>query len=191
MFEFTTITCLKILIILSALLAISVYNPVHSVLFLVVVFIYVSILLLFLGIEFLAFAFLVVYIGAISVLFLFVVMMLNIQSLRQQPNTPLIFIGIVISFISYTIATWFSDVFHITIQSPLHFRPLTIESQSNLVNIGVYLFKQVPLSFLCVGLILFVAMCGAIILTLHHSSGIRRQQIFQQNAQKQFILLPK
>jgi len=191
MFEITTVLTLKILITLSALLAISVYNPVHSVLFLVVVFIMVSILLLFLGIEFLAFAFLVVYIGAISVLFLFVVMMLNIQSLRQHLNTSLLFIGIVLTFISHTFSFWFSDVFLITILSPLHFRPLTVESQSNLVNIGVYLFKQVPLAFLCVGLILFIAMCGAIVLTLHHGSGIRRQLVFQQNARKQFILVPK
>jgi len=106
-----TVLSLKILITLSALFAISVYNPVHSVLFLVVVFILVSVLLLFLGVEFLAFAFLIVYIGAISVLFLFVVMMLNIRPLRQQPNTSLVFIGIVVAPLSYTITFCFPMFF--------------------------------------------------------------------------------
>jgi len=182
---------LKVIITLFALFAISVYNPVHSVLFLVAVFISVSILLLLCGVEFLAFAFLVVYIGAISVLFLFVVMMLNIQSSRQSSNTSLFFISISVGGISYTVAYWIADVFLTTIQSSLHFFPPTTNSRGNLITIGIYLFEQVPLSFLCVGFVLFVAMCGAIVLTLHHATGIRRQQIFQQNSQRQFILLPK
>jgi len=132
----------KILVIISAILVVSVRNPVHSVLLLVSVFINISGLLLLLKIEFLAFVFLVVYVGAIAVLFLFVVMMLNIR-----PNTTTISFFSLFNFLTALGVAYFFSLnyfpgYIILFISYNPFAPLNIDNYTNLAIIGNYLFTH-------------------------------------------------
>jgi len=171
----------KILVIISAVLVVSVRNPVHSVLLLVSVFTNISGLLLLLKVEFLAFVFLVVYVGAIAVLFLFVVMMLNIRS----NTTTTSFFSLFNFLTAFGVAYFFSLNYfpgYITLFISYNpFTPLNIDNYTNLAIIGNYLFTLGWFPFIMSSFILFVAMCGAILLTLSHSQGIRRQEIANQN----------
>jgi len=177
---------LKILALVSAVLVVSVHNPVHSVLLLVSVFINVSGILLLLKVEFLAFVYIVVYIGAIAVLFLFVVMMLNIRPTLRTQNSSFVFILLLGIIITIELITFQSNSFFDTVISPFSyiFQPLIYDTPSNLSVIGTFLFTYGALPFLLSGFILLVAMFGAILLTLSHSEGIRRQVILEQNIRK-------
>jgi len=181
MFEVYYFFLFKILALVSAILVVNVYNPVHSVLLLVSVFINISAILLILKIEFLAFVYIVVYIGAIAVLFLFVVMMLNIRPNIRSQNSSFVFIWMLGILITIELITFQSNSFFDTALSPFNFQPLIYDSPTNLNVIGTFLFTYGALPFLLSGFILLVAMCGAILLTLSHSEGIRRQVIGEQN----------
>jgi len=176
----------SIIIIISSLLVIISKNPIHSVLFLILVFFNTSILFLFSNAEFLAMVVLIVYIGAVAVLFLFVIMMLdiNITKLRQTFLNYLP-IGLFVGFIILL------ELFYVVSQSKLNFVQTSsidnnISSQilDNTKIIGNILYTDYFLLFQISGIILLVAMIGAIFLTIRKREGIKKQNIYKQILKK-------
>ena len=176
----------SIIIITSSLLVIISKNPIHSVLFLILVFFNTSILFLFSNAEFLAMVILIVYIGAVAVLFLFVIMMLdiNITKLRQTFLNYLQ-IGLFVGFIILL------ELFYVVSQSKLNFVQTSsidnnISSQilDNTKIIGNILYTDYFLLFQISGIILLVAMIGAIFLTIRKREGIKKQNIYKQILKK-------
>ena len=176
----------SITIITSSLLVIISKNPIHSVLFLILVFFNTSILFLFSNAEFLAMVVLIVYIVAVAVLFLFVIMMLdiNITKLRQTFLNYLP-IGLFVGFIILL------ELFYVVSQSKLNFVQTSsidnnISSQilDNTRIIGNILYTDYFLLFQISGIILLVAMIGAIFLTIRKREGIKKQNIYKQILKK-------
>jgi NADH-quinone oxidoreductase subunit J len=182
-------TILKYITILCALLVVNVRNPVHSVLFLIMVFINVSCILLLFGLEFLAFVYLMVYVGAIAVLFLFVVMMLDITTSTKTEKHPFFILAVFIVFCLLACELGLSVRGSFSLREPIYFYyapvpySLTdlVDAPSNLAAIGVLLFTKNFFPFLLSTSILLVSMLGAILLTLAHSQGVRRTDIYLQN----------
>ena len=170
--------------VISAFMVITLSNAVHSVLFLIVVFFNVASLLLILGTEFFSFMFLIVYVGAIAVLFLFVVMMLNIKtSPIKVNNLSILPVGFIIFLVMLTQITSILDGQFILIKdSPLTYTMWVNENQSlsNTELIGLFLYTKFSLLFFLCSLVLLVAMIGAIVLTMHQRSNVKKQQISTQ-----------
>ncbi|MCW5713812.1 MAG: NADH-quinone oxidoreductase subunit J [Bauldia sp.] len=167
----------------SGLMVVAARNPVHSVLFLILAFVNAAALFLLLGAEFLALILIVVYVGAVAVLFLFVVMMLDVDfaELRQGflhylPTGALIGIVILcevlIAIGGYVIAP--DEIATVPVPTP--------GAISNTEAIGQLLYTRYLFYFQLAGLVLLVAMIGAIVLTLRHKEGVKRQSIAAQNA---------
>src|SRR5438270_880057 len=166
-------------IIFSALMVIAARNPVHSVLFLILAFLNAAALFVLLGAEFLAMILVIVYVGAVAVLFLFVVMMLDIDfaSLRAgfMQYLPIgALIGLVI--ISELIVVFLGWA----VAGPVSAPAATTPGVSNTEALGRILYTDYIFYFQTAGLILLVAMVGAIVLTLRHRPNVRRQSIRQQ-----------
>jgi len=175
------------IIILAAMMVITVQNPVHSVLFLILSFIASSGLLFYLEVEFIPFIFIVVYVGAIAVLFLFVVMMLDIKITTVNKDFLKYFpVGSLIGLFffleiwetlskdvptcpanyeeTYTLINWINN----------------IDTVTNMESIGQILYTGFFSYFLIVGLILLVSMFGAISLTLTFNKKAKIQSIYRQ-----------
>jgi NADH-quinone oxidoreductase subunit J len=170
------------ILVLSALVVVSCRNMVIGILFLILAFINASALFVLLGAEFLAMLLIVVYVGAIAVLFLFVVMMLDIDlKITDEINRKrpiFILISAVLFFEILTIIKFSSVKFY----ESKNLFPINQEI-SNVENIGKILYTDFILPFQISGAILFVAMIGAIVLTLRDELRfIRKQQISQQIA---------
>ena len=167
-------------LISSSLVVVSTRNMVIAVIFLILAFFNVAGLFVLLGAEYIAMLLVVVYVGAIAVLFLFVVMMLNVDAeFKENVNRkkPLITMLIVILFCEIFLITKFSTVNHaeITTKYPT---PTDIH---NTKAIGKILYTDFILPFQISGAILFVAMIGAIVLTMKTETRyIRKQSIFAQ-----------
>ncbi len=163
---------------LSGLMVISSRNPVHSVLFLILAFFNAAGLFILLNAEFLAMLLVVVYVGAVAVLFLFVVMMLDINfaELREgfQKYRPL---GLVIGAI--LLAELFAAFFDYTGAGQALPEPGQIH---NTKALGQVIYTDYIYLFQLAGLVLLVAMIGAIALTLRKRTGVRRQNIADQNS---------
>ncbi len=173
------------LTIASALMVIASRNPVHSVLFLIVAFFNSAGLFILLGAEFLAMILVVVYVGAIAVLFLFVVMMLDIDfaELRQGflqylPVGALVGIILLVELIAvlggFLLAPDLARPGAAPIPPP--------EQTSNIAAIGALLYTKYIYFFQAAGMVLLVAMIGAIVLTLRHKEGVKRQDVAAQVA---------
>ncbi|WP_455480058.1 NADH-quinone oxidoreductase subunit J [Bartonella sp. B23] len=169
--------------LVSAVIVITARNPVHSVLFLILAFFNASALFLLAGAEFLGLILLVVYIGAVAVLFLFVVMMLDVDfaglkggALRYAPIG--VFIGGIVSveLIIVFVASHFSPVLRTDITQPMP----DLAQRTNTQALGDILYTDYIFYFQIAGIILLVAMIGAIVLTLRHKSGVKRQSIAVQ-----------
>ena len=164
----------------SGLMVVTARNPVHSVLFLILAFFNAAGLFVMLGAEFLAMLLVVVYVGAVAVLFLFVVMMLDINfaELREgfQKYMPL---GLAVGGV--LLAEIFITVFA---RSSMETTIPVMEGPHNTAAIGLVLYTDYVYLFQLAGLILLVAMIGAITLTLRKREGVRRQVISDQNARK-------
>jgi NADH-quinone oxidoreductase subunit J len=169
----------------SGFMVIAARNPVHSVLFLILAFVSSAGLFVLMGAEFLAMILVVVYVGAVAVLFLFVVMMLDVDfaELRQGVLSYLP-IGIVIGIVFLVelllvVAVWAIGT-HVpgAITAPIP----PLETMSNTEALGRVLYTRYIYYFQAAGLILLVAMIGAIVLTLHHKAGVRRQNAADQIA---------
>jgi NADH-quinone oxidoreductase subunit J len=168
----------------AGLLVVSAKNPVHSVLFLITAFFSAAGLFVLLGAEFLAMLLIVVYVGAVAVLFLFVVMMLDIdfEALRDGFAQYLPIGGLVAGiltlemiFVAATVATNGAAGKN---ASPM----ASPEGVSNTEAIGRVLYTDYIFFFQLAGLVLLVAMIGAIVLTLRHKPGVKRQDISRQVA---------
>lgn len=178
----------------SAFMVIASRNPVHSVLFLILAFVNAAGLFLLLGAEFLAMLLVVVYVGAVAVLFLFVVMMLDVDfaELRQGflqylPIGGLIAVIFLIELI-LVVSTW--SISPSALQVAIVTNP-PAEAVTNTEAIGRVLYTRYALFFQAAGLVLLVAMIGAIVLTLRERVGVRRQDISVQNARdpKEVVIL--
>ncbi|KRE12797.1 NADH:ubiquinone oxidoreductase subunit J [Bosea sp. Root483D1] len=169
--------------IASALMVISARNPVHSVLFLILAFVNAAGLFLLLGAEFLAMLLVVVYVGAVAVLFLFVVMMLDVDfaELRQGflqylPIGGLIGLIFAVELL-LVVGAWVIDPQ--IARAPVAAIPAGV---TNTAALGQVLYTKYIYYFQAAGLVLLVAMIGAIVLTLRDRKGIKRQDIPTQNA---------
>jgi NADH-quinone oxidoreductase subunit J len=169
----------------SAVMVISARNPVHSVLFLILAFVNAAGLFVLLGAEFLAMILIVVYVGAVAVLFLFVVMMLDVdfaelkQGALQYLPIGILTGGIFLVELLFVVFFWvLGPGTQQAITSPIP--PLA--QISNTEAIGLVLYTRYVYYFEVAGLILLVAMVGAIVLTLQHRVRVRRQNISEQVA---------
>jgi NADH-quinone oxidoreductase subunit J len=166
--------------IASALMVISARNPVHSVLFLILAFFNAAGLFVLIGAEFLAMVLVVVYVGAVAVLFMFVVMMLDINFVRLREGfmqyLPLgLLIGAILMIeLMMVIGSWALSPATASLERPV---PAEI---SNTEALGNLLYTEYFYLFQAAGLILLVAIIGAITLTLRHRPGVRRQDIGEQ-----------
>jgi len=162
---------------------ISARNPVHSVLFLILSFFSAAGLFVTLGAEFLAMLLVVVYVGAVAVLFLFVVMMLDVDfaALRQGFARYLPLGGLVAGILAIEMIVVASAV---ASQGATKNAPMVHGDVSNIESIGRVLYTDYVYFFQAAGLVLLVAMIGAIVLTLRHKPGVRRQVIMDQVARE-------
>ena len=165
----------------SALAVVSARNPVHSVLFLILAFVNAAGLFLLMGAEFLAMILVVVYVGAVAVLFLFIVMLLDVDFARmKQGFVQYLPQGILIAFcvgaeLIYVVSGW--------AVAPNRAQPATPSGTlSNTAALGEVLYTRYFYFFQAAGMILLTAMIGAIVLTLHHKPGVKRQDVGAQVA---------
>ena len=184
--------CFSSFALISGVMVIQSKNPVHSVLFLILVFFNAAGLLILLGLDFFAMIFLVVYVGAIAVLFLFVVMMLHIKlaeinekKLRYLPVGG--FLGLLFLFEIFLIVD--NDLIPLLggeykAESTLIEWGLFVNTLTNCEGLGLLIYTFYFYFFLVASLILLVAMIGAIVLTMHKGVHVKRQQVFQQNTRE-------
>jgi NADH-quinone oxidoreductase subunit J len=166
-------------------MVIALRNPVHSVLFLILAFVNASGLFVLLGAEFIAMILVVVYVGAVAVLFLFVVMMLDVDFaelregfLQYLPIGAIVGIVFLVELILIVGILFGGDWATVprTITAPI---PGEV---SNTMALGLVLYTRYVYYFQIAGLVLLVAMIGAIVLTLHHRPAVKRQDAARQNA---------
>ena len=171
----------------SAFMVIAAKNPVHSVLFLILAFFNAAGLFILLGAEFLAMILVVVYVGAVTVLFLFVVMMLDVDFAElRQGVLQYLPIGALVGLILLVELVMVLGGALVTPETAAGFAAPTppVEEVSNTAAIGRLLYTRYIFFFQTAGLILLVAMIGAIVLTLRHKVGVKRQDISRQNARR-------
>tara|TARA_Y100000591_G_C21745523_1_gene651753 strand:+ start:558 stop:1157 length:600 start_codon:yes stop_codon:yes gene_type:complete len=164
------------LILGSALLVITSKNPVNSVIFLIFSFFNAAGIFLIAGAEFLALIMLIVYVGAVAVLFLFVVMMLDLNFEELNKKTKFIRTGIVTASI-LIIEMLVLFFYYPEEQSFIINQDNNINGLTNTEIIGSKIYTEHFYHFQIAGLILLVAMIGAIVLTLRHRDNVRRQDI--------------
>ena len=173
------------ILIASGALTILSRNPVHSVLWLILAFFNAAGLMLILGAEFIAALLVIVYVGAVAVLFLFVVMMLDIDFaemragfVRYLPVGALLAVVLAAELI-FALGAWQAG----SVQLALRVAPVD-PSISNTQAIGELLYTRYIFLFEAAGIVLLVAMIGAIVLTNRPRSGVRRQNVDAQNARR-------
>jgi NADH-quinone oxidoreductase subunit J len=171
------------LLIASALAVIVARNPVHSVLFLILAFFNAAGLFVLLGAEFLAMILVVVYVGAVAVLFLFVIMMLDVDFTELREGfLEYLPIGLVIG------AVFLAELLLVGggwVINPNVAKTITAAIPANVSNteaLGLVLYTKYIHYFQIAGMVLLVAMIGAIVLTLRHKVSVKRQDINVQNA---------
>ena len=176
------------ILLLSGFSVITARNPVHSVLFLILSFFTAAGLFIMLGAEFIALLLVIVYVGAVAVLFLFVVMMLDINfaDLRagatQYVPIGLLIGGVLLAELVILYTSWkFAPQTMIGTDAPM---AAFDESVTNTEMLGRLLYTDYILAFQIGGLVLFVAMIGAIVLTLRSRPGVRKQNVANQQARK-------
>src|SRR5476651_1310426 len=181
MFEAIAFYFFSAILIASAVMVIAAKNPVHSVLFLILSFFNAAGLFVLLGAEFLGMILIVVYVGAVAVLFLFVVMMLDVDfaelkrgSLQYLPFGALIGLILVAELVMVG-SVW-------TLKPGAALAHATPAGITNTEALGRILYTDYIYYFQIAGLVLLVAMIGAIVLTLRTRPGVRRQSIGMQNA---------
>ena len=176
----------SIIAILSAIMVTVSKNTVHSVFFLILDFISISCLFIMIGAEFVGMIMLIVYVGAVAVLFLFVVMMLNVSLQKNEwfaaeRGSSHIPVGIIVSIIIFfeliiVVGGWKFKPNLNPDSLDLNF----ISEKTNTHSIGEVLYTDYIHLFQLSGMILLVAMIGAIVLTFRKRSGIKKQSYFKQ-----------
>ncbi|MBE0452222.1 MAG: NADH-quinone oxidoreductase subunit J [Roseovarius sp.] len=168
-------------LLVGALFTVVSRNPVHSVLWLILSFINAAGLFVLLGAEFVAMLLIIVYVGAVAVLFLFVVMMLDVDFAELKAEMakymPLALLIGVILLMQFGIAfgNWAAAD-----GAEAARRAVTPEGVENTAALGLLLYDQYFILFQLAGLILLVAMIGAIVLTLRQREGVKRQDVLAQ-----------
>jgi NADH-quinone oxidoreductase subunit J len=170
--------------IVAGFCVVSARNPVHSVLFLILSFFSAAGLFVMMGAEFLAMLLIVVYVGAVAVLFLFVVMMLDVDfaALRQGFARYMPLGAGVAGILVFEMITVASVVANNGAAAVNATPAASAENVSNAETIGRVLYTDYIYFFQAAGMVLLVAMIGAIVLTLRHKPGVRRQVIADQVA---------
>ena len=175
----------SLIAIVSAIMVTASKNTVHSVFFLILDFISISCLFIMIGAEFLGMIMLIVYVGAVAVLFLFVVMMLNVAQQKNQwfagqSTSKHIPVGLIISTLIFVeiiivIGGWKykPEIFDIN-------NSITQISVSNTHSLGQILYTDYIHIFQISGMILLVAMIGAIVLTFRQRAGVKKQSYIKQ-----------
>jgi NADH-quinone oxidoreductase subunit J len=171
----------------SAVMVIAAKNPVHSVLFLILAFVNAAGLFVLMGAEFLAMILVIVYVGAVAVLFLFVVMMLDVDfAALREGFLDYLPVGAVVGIVFFvellmmlavgtgTLGTGAAKAITDPIPSP--------DDVTNTAALGRVLYTRYVFYFEAAGLVLLVAMIGAIVLTLRHKPNVKRQNIADQVA---------
>ncbi len=165
----------------SAFMVIAARNPVHSVLFLILTFFNGAALFVMLGAEFMAMILLIVYVGAVAVLFLFVVMMLDIDFVELRrgflQHLP---VGAAIGIVLMVELLMILGGWVVSPDAGTHLAAPVPDGVTNTEALGRILYTQYVYAFQAAGMILLVAMVGAIVLTLHHRQGVKRQVISEQ-----------
>jgi NADH-quinone oxidoreductase subunit J len=172
----------SLILVASSVMVIAARNPVHSVLFLILAFFNAAALFVLLGAEFLALILVIVYVGAVAVLFLFVVMMLDIDFVELRrgfisylPIGALIglilFLELLLAFGAWTFAPGVLRSVAV---------PAAATGVANTQALGALLYTRYVYAFQAAGMVLLVAMVGAIVLTLRAREGVRRQRITAQ-----------
>ena len=167
--------------IAGGLFTVTAKNPVHSVLWLILAFLSSAGLFVLMGAEFVAMLLVIVYVGAVAVLFLFVVMMLDVDFTELKAEMakymPLaLLIGVVILMqLGLAFGVWSSSDL-----AESHRAAVTPEGTQNTAALGMLIYDKYFLLFQLSGLVLLVAMIGAIVLTLRHRSDIKRQDVLAQ-----------
>ena len=176
------------ILVLSAFMVITARNPVHSVLFLILAFFNSAGLFIMLGAEFVGMILVIVYVGAVAVLFLFVVMMfdINFHDLRkgamQYVPIGLLAGGILLAELSLVYAAWnFVPGHELNLFAPI---AADTGDLTNTEQLGRLLYTEYFPIFQLAGLVLFVAMIGAIVLTHRTRPGVKRQNIGAQHYRK-------
>jgi len=175
----------SIIAIVSAIMLTVSKNTVHSVFFLILDFISISCLFIMIGAEFLGMMMLIVYVGAVAVLFLFVVMMLNVAEQKNQwfastESSTHIPVGLVVSLVIFfellvVIGGWkFKPDLMTTMSLSIN------QNITNTHSLGALIYTDYIHIFQLSGMILLVAMIGAIVLTFRQRSGLKRQSYFAQ-----------
>ena len=172
----------SLIAVVSAIMVTVSKNTVHSVFFLILDFISISSLFIMVGAEFLGMIMLIVYVGAVAVLFLFVVMMLNVAKqkntwFKSSTNSAHIPIGLLISVIIFfeviiVIGGWK--------YKPELLSKVAVSDMTNTHSIGNVLYTEYIHLFQLSGIVLLVAMIGAIVLTFRRREGLKRQSYFKQ-----------
>ncbi len=171
---------LAAVVVISAFAVVAARNPVHSVLFLILTFFTSAGLFVLLGAEFLAMLLVVVYVGAVAVLFLFVVMMLDIDfGQLKRGFLSYLPIGIVIAVALMAEFVLVGSAASSAGGAPIALGPLESDV-TNAEAIGLVLYTDYLLAFQLAGIVLLVAMIGAIVLTLRHRPGVRKQDAASQ-----------
>jgi NADH-quinone oxidoreductase subunit J len=185
MIDFASIVfyVLAALVVFSGVMVISARNPVHAVLFLIFSFFNAAGLFVLLGAEYIAMTLVIVYVGAVAVLFLFVVMMLNINFAElRQGFLKYLPLGVAIALammVELYLVMKASVAFEPMVTGQAQYPTPSLEVATNTKALGMVLYTDFALMFQLAGLILLVAMIGAIVLTLRHRP-VRRQNIGRQ-----------
>ena len=175
----------SLIAIISAIMVTASKNTVHSVFFLILDFISISCLFIMIGAEFLGMIMLIVYVGAVAVLFLFVVMMLNVAQQKNQwfaskNNSKHIPVGLIISTLIF--------VEIIIVVGGWKYKPTLIETENSILtneltnthSLGQVLYTDYIHVFQISGMILLIAMIGAIVLTFRQREGVKKQSYLKQ-----------
>ncbi len=172
------------MMIASAIVVISARNPVHSVLFLILAFFNAAGLFVLLGAEFVAMLLVIVYVGAVMVLFLFVVMMLDINITQMRSGfMQYLPVGALVGVVLLVeLGLVFGGTLVTTDAHQAMATPLSPAAPTNTKAIAQLLYTHYAFIFEASGLILLIAMIGAIVLTHRQRPGVRRQKIATQNA---------
>jgi NADH-quinone oxidoreductase subunit J len=169
--------------VLSGFLVITARNPVHSVLWLILAFFASAGLFVLLGAEFIAMIVLIVYVGAVAVLFLFVVMMLDVDfaalkaGMSRFVPVGVLFGLVLLGLLFFAFGQWEASNQVLDLRGAVAPMPEQVE---NTVALGAILYTRYIFVFQLAGIILLVAMVGAIVLTLRKREGVKRQDVVRQ-----------
>nr|CUS58607.1 TPA: NADH dehydrogenase subunit 6 [Podocoryna carnea] len=171
-----------ILLIGSVIMTITSSNPIHSVFWLVLVFIYSSGFLISMRFEFLALMMIIIYVGAIAILFLFVIMMLDIVQLRKITSVNNVFPILFLIGVNILLESWWLFKYNDSFSSfKGFFNDLNTEILNHVNSLAINLYTDYAIPFLIISLLLLIAMIGAIVLTLELSLITRKQSLSSQH----------